>query len=139
MIPADDQPDDTGEFLFYQTDDAKSRIELRLHDGNVWLTQRQLSDLYQVSLPTVNEHLATIYDEGELSPEATIRKFRIVQSEGNRQVSRLVDHYRLEAILSVGYRVRSQRGVQFRRWAISRNRIREIPHSPFIIRGKLRT
>ena len=119
MIPADDQPDDTGEFLFYQTDDAKSRIELRLHDGNVWLTQRQLSDLYQVSLPTVNEHLATIYDEGELSPEATIRKFRIVQSEGNRQVSRLVDHYRLEAILSVGYRVRSQRGVQFRRWATS--------------------
>ena len=119
MIPADDQPDDTGEFLFYQTDDAKSRIQLRLHDGNVWLTQRQLSDLYQVSLPTVNEHLATIYDEGELSPEATIRKFRIVQSEGNRQVSRLVDHYRLEAILSVGYRVRSQRGVQFRRWATS--------------------
>lgn len=119
MVPADDQPDDTGEFLFYQTDDAKSRIQLRLHDGNVWLTQRQLSDLYQVSLPTVNEHLATIYDEGELSPEATIRKFRIVQSEGNRQVSRLVDHYRLEAILSVGYRVRSQRGVQFRRWATS--------------------
>ena len=119
MIPADDQPDDTGEFLFYQTDDAKSRIQLRLHDGNVWLTQRQLSDLYQVSLPTVNEHLATIYDEGELSPEATIRKFRIVQSEGNRQVSRLVDHYRLEAILSIGYRVRSQRGVQFRRWATS--------------------
>ena len=119
MLPADDQSDDTGEFLFYQTDDAKSRIQLRLHDGNVWLTQRQLSDLYQVSLPTVNEHLATIYDDGELSPEATIRKFRIVQSEGNRQVSRLVDHYRLEAILSVGYRVRSQRGVQFRRWATS--------------------
>ncbi|MCU0721468.1 MAG: virulence RhuM family protein [Pirellula sp.] len=119
MLLADDQPDDTGEFLFYQTDDAKSRIQLRLHDGNVWLTQRQLSDLYQVSLPTVNEHLATIYDEGELSPEATIRKFRIVQSEGNRQVSRLVDHYRLEAILSIGYRVRSQRGVQFRRWATS--------------------
>lgn len=139
MSPADDQPDDTGEFLFYQTDDAKSRIQLRLHDGNVWLTQRQLSDLYQVSVKTVNEHLATIYDEGELSQEATIRKFLIVQSEGNRQVSRLVDHYRLEAILSVGYRVRSQRGVQFRRWATSRNRIREILHSPFIIGGKLRT
>ena len=119
MIPADDQPDDTGEFLFYQTDDAKSRIHLRLHDGNVWLTQRQLSDLYQVSVKTVNEHLVNIYDDSELSPEATIRKFRIVQSEGNRQVSRLVDHYRLEAILSVGYRVRSQRGVQFRRWATS--------------------
>ena len=78
-----------------------------------------LSDLYQVSVKTVNEHLVNIYDDSELSPEATIRKFRIVQSEGNRQVSRLVDHYRLEAILSVGYRVRSQRGVQFRRWATS--------------------
>ena len=114
-------------------------FSLSFTDGNVWLTQRQLSDLYQVSVKTVNEHLVNIYDDSELSPEATIRKFRIVRSEGNRQVSRLVDHFRLEAMLSVGYRVRSQRGVQFRRWATSRNRIREIPHSPFIIRGKLRT
>jgi hypothetical protein len=119
LIPADDDPEDTGELLFYQTDDGQNRIQLRLHDGTVWLTQKQLSDLYQVSIPTVNEHLATIYEDWELSPEATIRKFRIVQTEGNRQVSRLVDHYRLEAILSVGYRVRSQRGVQFRRWATS--------------------
>lgn len=119
MVPAEDQPDETGEFLFYQTEDGKNRIQLRLHDGNVWLTQKQLADLYQVSIPTVNEHLATIYDDGELSPEATIRKFRIVQTEGVREVSRLVDHYRLEAVLSVGYRVRSPRGVQFRRWATS--------------------
>jgi hypothetical protein len=74
MIPADDPPDDTGEFLFYQTDDAKSRIQLRLHDGNVWLTQRQLSDLYQVSLPTVNEHLATF---------TMIRNYRQRQLSGN--------------------------------------------------------
>ena len=119
LIPADDDPEDTGELLFYRTEDGQNRIQLRLHGGTVWLTQKQLSDLYQVSIPTVNEHLATIYDDGELTPEATIRKFRIVQTEGNRQVSRLVDHYRLEAILSVGYRVRSQRGVQFRRWATS--------------------
>jgi len=119
LIPADDDPEDTGELLFYQTDDGQNRIQLRLHDGTVWLTQKQLSDLYQVSVKTVNEHLMTLYDDGELSPEATIRKFRIVQTEGNRQVSRLVDHYRLEAILSVGFRVRSQRGVQFRRWATS--------------------
>jgi hypothetical protein len=119
LIPADDDPEDTGELLFYQTDDGQNRIQLRLHDGTVWLTQKQLSELYQVSVKTVNEHLITLYDDGELSPEATIRKFRIVQTEGNRQVSRLVDHYRLEAILSVGFRVRSQRGVQFRRWATS--------------------
>lgn len=119
MVPAEDQPDETGEFLFYQTEDGKNRIQLRLHDGNVWLTQKQLADLYQVSVKTVNEHLVNIYDDGELSPEATIRKFRIVQTEGVREVSRLVDHYRLEAVLSVGYRVRSSRGVQFRRWATS--------------------
>ena len=119
LIPADDDPEDTGELLFYQTEDGQNRIQLRLHDGTVWLTQKQLSELYQVSVKTVNEHLITLYDDGELSPEATIRKFRIVQTEGNRQVSRLVDHYRLEAILSVGFRVRSQRGVQFRRWATS--------------------
>jgi hypothetical protein len=119
LVPADDEPDDTGELLFHQTEDGKNRIQLRLHDGNVWLTQKQLSELYQVSVKTVNEHLVNIYDDSELSPEATIRKFRIVQIEGNREVSRLVDHYRLEAILSLGYRVRSQRGIQFRRWATS--------------------
>jgi hypothetical protein len=119
LVPADDQPAETGELLFYQTEDGQNRVQLRLHDSTVWLTQKQLSDLYQVSVKTVNEHLVNVYEEGELSPEATIRKFRIVQFEGNRQVSRLVDHYRLEAILSVGYRVRSHRGVQFRRWATS--------------------
>jgi hypothetical protein len=107
LIPADDDPEDTGELLFYRTEDGQNRIQLRLHDGTVWLTQKQLSDLYQVSIPTVNEHLTAIYGDREISPEATIRKFRIVQTEGNRQVTRLVDHYRLEAILSVGYRVRS--------------------------------
>jgi len=119
LIPAENDPEDTGELLFYRTEDGQNRIQLRLYDGTVWLTQKQLSELYHVSVKTVNEHLVTIYDDGELSSEATIRKFRIVQTEGNRQVSRLVDHYRLEAILSVGYRVRSQRGVQFRRWATS--------------------
>lgn len=123
MIPTgdgpDDHPDPTGELLFYRTEDGENRIQLRLHDGTVWLTQRLLADLYQVSVKTVNEHLNNLYEEGEISPEATIRKFRIVQIEGNRSVSRLVDHYRLEAVLSVGYRVRSKRGVEFRRWATS--------------------
>ena len=112
-----DGADDPGELLFYQTEDGDSRIQLRLHEGTVWLTQRLIADLYQVSVKTVNEHLQRIYDDSEVAPEATIRKFRIVQTEGEREVSRLVDHYRLEAILAVGYRVRSRRGVQFRRWA----------------------
>ena len=118
--PSDQGPENTGELIFYQTEAGDSRIQLRLHQGNVWLTQKLIADLYQVSVKTVNEHLQNIYSDDELVPEATIRKFRIVQTEGKREVSRLVDHYRLEAILAVGYRVRSTRGVQFRRWATTR-------------------
>ncbi|MBU0690720.1 virulence RhuM family protein, partial [bacterium] len=79
-----------------------------------------MAELYQVSVKTVNEHLINIYDEEELDPTATIRKFRIVQTEGQRKVSRTIDHYNLEAILAVGYRVRSLRGTQFRQWATQR-------------------
>ena len=112
-------PPDTG-ILFYQTEDGKSRIQVRLQDGTVWLNQRLLAELYQVSVPTINEHISTIYSDHELSPEATIRKFLIVRTEGSRRVERLIDFYRLEMILAVGYRVRSHRGVQFRRWATER-------------------
>ena len=112
-------PPDTG-ILFYQTEDGKSRIQVRLKDGTVWLNQRLLAELYQVSVPTINEHISTIYSDHELSPEASIRKFLIVRTEGSRRVERLIDFYRLEMILAVGYRVRSHRGVQFRRWATER-------------------
>jgi hypothetical protein len=81
-----------------------------------------MAELYQISVKTVNEHLVNIYSEGELSPEATIRKFRIVQTEGARRVSRMVDHYNLDAILAVGYRIRSTRGTAFRQWATARLR-----------------
>lgn len=110
---------DTG-MLFYQTEDGKSRIHVRLQDGTVWLSQRLLAELYQVSPRTISEHIINIYSDHELSPEATIRKFRLVQTEGSRQVERLVDFYNLEMILAIGYRVRSPRGVQFRRWATER-------------------
>lgn len=79
-----------------------------------------MAELYQVSVKTINEHLINIYDESELEREATIRKFRIVQEEGGRQVSRIVEHYNLDAILAVGYRVRSARGTAFRQWATAR-------------------
>jgi len=112
---------DTG-IILYQTEDGKSRIHVRMQDGTVWLNQRLLAELYLVSVRTISEHIINIYSDHELSPEATIRKFRIVQTEGNRRVERLVDFYSLEMILSIGYRVRSHRGVQFRRWATERLR-----------------
>lgn len=115
-------PPTSSEIVFYQGEDGRSRIQVRLDGGTVWLSQRLLAELYQVSVPTINEHLGNIFDEQELDPAATIRKFRIVQHEGKREVARLVDHYDLDVILAVGYRVRSHRGTQFRRWATERLR-----------------
>jgi hypothetical protein len=119
-MPVPALPEGAGEFLFYQTEDGQTRLQVRLHDGTVWLTQRLLAELYQVAVPTINEHLQGIYGDGELDPTATIRKFLIVQTEGTRRVRRMVDHYSLPAILAVGYRVRSFRGTQFRQWATTR-------------------
>lgn len=111
-----------GEFLLYETEDGKTRVECRFVEDTLWLTQALMAELFQVKIPTINEHLKTIYADGELLPEATIRKFLIVRQEGSRQVSRNIDHYNLDAILAVGYRVRSTRGTQFRRWATERLR-----------------
>jgi hypothetical protein len=86
----------------------------------VWLTQKLMADLFQIGVGTVNHHLKAIFAEGELMPGATIRRYRIVQNEGGRQIARGVEHYNLEAILAVGYRVRSHRGTQFRQWATAR-------------------
>lgn len=104
-------------FLLYQTEDAQTRVQLRLHGDSVWLTQRQLAELYQVSVSTINGHLRVLFQDAELPADRTIRKFRIVAREAARDVERLVDHYNLEVILHLGYRVRSHRGSQFRRWA----------------------
>ena len=109
-----------GEILFYQTQDGKTRVECRFEEGTLWLNQGLMAELYQKDVRTINEHLKNIYAEGELSPESTIRKFRIVRVEGEREVAREIDHYSLDAILAVGYRVRSPRGTQFRRWATDR-------------------
>ena len=106
-----------GEFLLFQTENAQTRVQVRLTDGVLWLTQRQMAELYDKDVRTVNEHLKNVYADGELNPDATIRKFRIVAREGARDIERLVDHYNLDAVLQVGYRVRSPRGAQFRQWA----------------------
>jgi hypothetical protein len=111
-----------GEILLYQTEDGRTRVECRFQDDTIWLSQAMMAELYQKDVRTINEHLQTIYNEGEIEPGATIRNFRIVRFEGGREVARRIEHYSLDAILAVGYRVRSQRGTQFRRWATQRLR-----------------
>lgn len=107
-----------GQILIYQ--DGATHLQVRLVGRSVWLSQRLIAELFQVSVKTANEHLVNIYSERELDPEATVRSFRIVQTEGSRQISRAIDHYSLDAILAVGYRVRSARGTAFRQWATAR-------------------
>src|SRR5690554_3673510 len=109
-------PPTEGELLIYPAGEGGG-IRVLLAGETVWLTQRQIAELYQVTVPTVNEHLANAYEDGELEPERTIRKLRMVQSEGGREVRRILDHYSLEAIIAVGYRVRSTRGTEFRQTA----------------------
>ena len=111
-----------GEFLLYETEDGRTRVECRFIEDSLWLTQALMADLFQVKVPTINEHLKTLYSDGEIESSATIRKFLIVRQEGERTVNRNIDHYNLDAILAVGYRVRSARGTQFRRWATERLR-----------------
>ena len=107
------------EYLTYvaATGGSDESIELRYEDENIWLTQKMMAILYGVDVRTVNDHIKKIYGDSELSQEATIRKYRIVQTEGNRQVSRDVIHYNLQMIIAVGFKVNNERAVQFRKWA----------------------
>ena len=116
------EPPKNSELILYQTEDGKTRLEVRLEGNTVWLSQKLIADLFQKDVRTINEHIRNIFEEGELLSEATIRKFRIVQTEGNREVQRAVDFYNLDAIIAVGYRVKSQRGTQFRIWGTERLR-----------------
>ncbi|MFT3884863.1 MAG: virulence RhuM family protein [Flavobacteriales bacterium] len=116
------------EILFYTTPQGDVRIEVFFEDETFWLSQKKIAELFDKDVRTVNEHLGRIFEEGELTPEATIRKFRIVQREGVRDVERLVDHYNLDAIIAVGYRANSARATKFRIWAT--NTLKE-----FIIKG----
>ncbi|MES2737919.1 MAG: virulence RhuM family protein [Verrucomicrobiota bacterium] len=107
----------TAEFLTFTAQSGDQTIEARYEDETVWLTQKLMAQLFDVTVPTISEHLSTIYEQGEITREATIRKFRTVQTEGSREVARQVDFYNLDAIISVGYRVNSVRATQFRQWA----------------------
>jgi len=108
------------DILIYQTEDGNTKIDVRLENETVWMTQKAIAELYQKGVNTINEHIKNIYTEGELQESSTIRINRIVQTEGKRKVEREVSFYNLEMILAIGYRVRSHRGTQFRKWATER-------------------
>lgn len=97
--------------------EGDASFEVRYEDENIWMTQKMMAALYDIGLPTINEHIKKIYADRELTEDATIRKFRIVQNEGSRQVGREVIHYNLQLIIAVGFKVNNQRAVQFRKWA----------------------
>jgi hypothetical protein len=119
--PQPNQPPEPQSFVvLYQTEDGRASVRCRFEGETVWLTQALLAELFQKDVRTINEHLVNIYAEGELDRAATIRSFRIVRTEGSRQVARDIEHYSLPVILAVGYRVRSPRGTQFRQWATAR-------------------
>jgi hypothetical protein len=96
---------------------SEANIEMRYEDENVWLTQKMMATLYNVSVPAINQHLKRIYSDNELEPKATIKKYLIVQTEGKREVKREVDHFSLQAIIAVGFKIENERAVQFRKWA----------------------
>lgn len=105
-----------GEIVLYQPDNT-IKLEVRIENETVWLTQAQIVNLFQSSKANISEHIRNIYDSDELSAESTVRKFRTVRMEGNRKVTRILEYYNLDMIISVGYRVNSKRGVQFRQWS----------------------
>ncbi len=115
-------PEKPMNILIYQAEDGKTHINVRMEGDTVWLTQSAMAELFQTSSQNITMHIKNIYAEGELSEEATCKDYLQVQSEGGREVQRALKHYNLEVILAVGYRVKSHRGTQFRRWATERLR-----------------
>ncbi len=109
----------TAEFLIFTGQAGESGIEVRIAEETVWLTQKLMAVLFEVSVPTINEHLSNLFKQNEIQQIATVRNFRIVQNEGSREVSRNIEFYNLEAIIAVGFRVNSTRAIQFRQWATS--------------------
>jgi hypothetical protein len=122
------------ELVIYQTEDGRTRVEVRLENESVWLTQAQMAELFQTTKQNISLHIQNVFDEGELpraatvkdsltvQPVAAVKEFLTTRQEGSRQVSRLVEYYNLDVIISVGYRVKSLRGTQFRIWATQRLR-----------------
>lgn len=112
-------PSSAAEYLTFvaATGDGKNSFEMRYEDENIWLTQKMMAALYDVSVAAISQHIKRIYENSELTPAATIKKYLTVQDEGTRQVKREVTHYNLQLIIAVGFKVNNQRVVQFRKWA----------------------
>lgn len=108
------------ELILYTTEDGVTKLNVQLEDETVWLTQKQLVELYQAAKSTISEHIKNIYADEELTPESTVRKIRTVQMEGNREVSRELDYYNLDMIIALGYRINSKIATRFRQWATQR-------------------
>lgn len=120
-----------GTILLYEGQNGKVRVEISYVDETFWLTQRKMAELFDVDVRTISEHLKNIFADNELAEEATVRKFRIVRIEGNRQVTRAIEHYTLDAVISVGYRVNSIQATQFRIWAT--NTLQEFIRKGFVL------
>jgi hypothetical protein len=120
LIPSPPPPG--GEFLFYGSDDGRIRLQVRLEDETVWLSLNQMADLFQRDKSVISRHIGNVFSDGELKREATVAKSATVQIEGDKQVTREIEFYNLDVIISVGYRVKSLRGTQFRIWATQRLR-----------------
>lgn len=105
------------EIIIYQTQDGQTKIDVRIENETVWLTQNQMAELFQTTKQNISQHIKNIFEEGELTEDSTVKDYLTVQNEGSRKVSRNVTHYNLDVIISVGYRVKSLRGTQFRIWA----------------------
>lgn len=112
---SDNPPEQSSSILIYQTEDGQTRIDVRLENETVWISQAGMAELYQTTPQNITIHIGNIYEEGELILEATCKEY--LRQEGNREVQRHLKHYNLEMIIAVGYRVRSRRGTQFRSWA----------------------
>jgi hypothetical protein len=114
------EPQPGSEIVLFQTEDGRTRLEVKLENNTVWLSLNQIAELFQRDKSVVSKHIKNVYDERELTSAATVAKFATVQQEGQREVSREIEFYNLEIIIAVGYRVKSQRGTQFRQWATQR-------------------
>ena len=124
----DDSQQPCGEIVLFQTEDGRTRLQVRLEEETVWLSQAQMAELFQTTKQNVSLHIQNIYEENELRQDRTVKQYLTVQSEGGREVKRNIEFYNLDVIISVGYRVKSVRGTQFRIWATQR--LRE-----FIVKG----
>lgn len=114
---ADSIPEFTGEMIIYSDQDGDVKLDVRLVDETIWLSQKQMSELFQVGTPTINHHIQSIFEDDELDTDSTIRNYRIVQPEGYREVTRNLTFYNLDMIIAIGYRVKSGAGKNFRKWA----------------------